>query len=301
MSSPGRDRPRAFTLIELLVVIAIIGVVIGLLLPAVQRARDAAARVQCANNLRQIGLATHHYHDVERAFPVGMRWRGGQDPHRMMSWLTALLPYLERQNLWKVTQEAYRQSPHPLVNPPHVGLSTVVLTFVCPSDGRAHQVQVAQRENIRVALTCYLGVAGKDALTRDGVFFRDSQVRQAQLTDGTSQTLLAGERPPSADFQYGWWYAGAGQLFTGSADMLLGVEETNLLLVTAGSCPPGVYRFGPGRVTDQCDMFHFWSLHFGGAHFLFADGSVRFLGYSAAPILPALASRAGGEAVSAHD
>ncbi len=140
-----------------------------------------------------------------------------------------------------------------------------------------------------------LGVSGKDYSTLDGLLFRDSRIRLTDIKDGASNTLMVGERPPSADFQFGWWYAGAGQKFTGSADMILGVEEQNILTVTAGSCPPGTYKFAPGSFNNQCDMFHFWSPHSGGAHFLMADGSVHFLSYSAAPILPALASRAGGE------
>jgi prepilin-type processing-associated H-X9-DG protein len=130
---------------------------------------------------------------------------------------------------------------------------------------------------------------------KDGVLLRDQAIRLSDITDGTSQTLLAGERPPSANFQFGWWYAGAGQRFTGSADMILGVRERNLLQVTKGSCPPGTYSFISGRTDDQCDMFHFWSLHSGGANFVFADGSVHFLGYAADSILPALASRAAGD------
>jgi prepilin-type processing-associated H-X9-DG protein len=86
-------------------------------------------------------------------------------------------------------------------------------------------------------------------------------------------------------FQYGWWYAGIGQRYTGSADMILGVREVNLLPVTPGSCGPGAYSYGPGRISNQCDVFHFWSLHPGGANFLFADGSVHFLPYSAAPVM----------------
>ena len=80
--------------------------------------------------------------------------------------------------------------------------------------------------------------------------------------------------------------------------MILGVRERNILLGRLGSCPPGPYQFRPGTVTNQCDMFHFWSLHDGGAHLLFADGSVRFLTYDADGILPALATRAGGEVVN---
>jgi prepilin-type processing-associated H-X9-DG protein len=162
-------------------------------------------------------------------------------------------------------------------------------------DARAASPQRAQVSGALAAFTDYLGVSGKNYSTRDGVLFQDSHVCFGDITDGTSNTLLVGERPPSADFQYGWWYAGIGQAFTGSADMILGVQESNLLPVTPGSCGPGVYQYGPGQSNNQCDMFHFWSLHPGGANFLLVDGSVHFLPYSARPIMPALASRAGGE------
>jgi prepilin-type N-terminal cleavage/methylation domain-containing protein/prepilin-type processing-associated H-X9-DG protein len=291
MQAPRR---HAVTLIELLVVIAIIAILIGLLVPAVQKMRATATRTECGNNLKQIGLAVHQYHDQKKVLPAGMRSR---PPYRLSTWLTHILPYIEQQNLWTVTEAAYKQAPLPFKNPPHIGLATVIPVYVCPADSRIDQPQLAPRDQLMVAFTSYLGVSGKDLTTTDGVLFRNSQIRLADITDGTSSTLLAGERPPSADFQFGWWYAGVGQRFTGSADSVLGVYEQNALPVTAGSCAPGYYPFMAGSFTNQCDMFHFWSPHSGGAHFLFADGSVHFLSYDAAPILPALASRAGAEPV----
>lgn len=115
---------------------------------------------------------------------------------------------------------------------------------------------------------------------------------------GTSNTLMLGERPPSSDLQFGWWYVGVGQQLTGSADLILVVREANLQPVTSGSkCGPGNYPFMASRFDDPRGMFHFWSLHPGGAHFALADGSVRLLSHSANAIMPALASRAGDEPV----
>src|SRR5262245_5681356 len=102
------NKQSAFTLVELLIVLAIIGILIALILPAVQAVRSAAARVECANNLRNIGLAAHHYHDTKRSFPPGMRWQGGKDPMRMSSWLTQLLGFVEQQPLWNAGASAYQ-------------------------------------------------------------------------------------------------------------------------------------------------------------------------------------------------
>ncbi len=174
----------------------------------------------------------------------------------------------------------------------------VVPAFLCPSDGRVTSAQVSQKTKTLAAFTSYLGVAGKDAVTaRDGVLYQRSATRFADTTDGLSCTLMLGERPPSADFQFGWWYAGAGQLASGSADLVLGVREPNLQPIVSGSpCGPGNYPFRPAAgFDDPCGMFHFWSPHPGGANFAAADGAVRFVRYTANDVMPALASRAGGE------
>jgi prepilin-type N-terminal cleavage/methylation domain-containing protein len=294
-TSSSRTPARGFTLIELLVVIAVIAILIGLLLPAVQKARDAAARTKCLNNLRQIGLALHGYEQTRQGLPPGVQVAAAPDRMYLSSWLTQLLPFVEQAPLWQTTQDAYRQNPSPFANPPHLGLATVVPLFTCPSDDRVSSPQTSLRTNNRIALTSYLGVIGRDLVSKDGVLYADSRTRFAEITDGLSNTVAAGERPPSTDFQFGWWYAGAGQVFTGSCDMILGVREVNALPVVPGSCPPGAYAFGPGRFSNQCDMFHFWSPHVGGGHFLLADGAVRFLGYDAADLLIPLSTRAGGE------
>jgi prepilin-type processing-associated H-X9-DG protein len=168
--------------------------------------------------------------------------------------------------------------------------------FLCPSDGRIRRSQPVGLDRAEVAFTSYLGAEGTDVSRADGVLYLDSRVRLGDITDGTSNTLLAGERPPSANLNFGWWYAGWGQNKTGSAEMVLGVRELSVhpsLL----HCPPGSNKYQAGRTSQMCDTLHFWSLHIGGAHFAFADGSVRYLAYSADPLMPALATRAGSEAV----
>src|SRR5437899_1379127 len=300
-----RNSP-AFTLIELLVAIGVMAILTGLLLAAVQRVREAAARAKCQHNVRQLALALHQYHDTNGAFPTGHRplslFASGRMP--LSGWTLSILPFLEQQALYDQAVAAYWKSWLPFNNPPHTGLSTVVSVFTCPSDGRVATPQIAQRSKYLVAFTSYLGVSGLDSITaRDGMLFQSSRTGFADAVDGSSNTLLLGERPPSADFQFGWWYAGVGQRLTGSADLVLGVREPNLQPIVTGSpCGPGKYPFMPASgVNDPCGMFHFWSPHTGGANFAFADGSVRFLRYSADPIMPALATRAGGEAVSVPD
>ena len=174
-----------------------------------------------------------------------------------------------------------------------------------------------------MAATNYLGVSGTDAETRDGLFTANRRVRLTDIQDGTSQTLLVGERgfrkgaleviDTSEDLnnlRFGNWFSAPGQR-NGSVGVVLGTREVNYAsgrsrLPWERDCPPGPYRFGPpgrirdatGSVREECDLFHFWSWHPGGAHFVYADGSVHFLAYGADAVLAALGTRAGGEVVA---
>ena len=290
---PKASRREGATLIELLVVIGILGVLLGLLLPAVQKVRSAAARLSCANNMKQHGLALHMYHDTSLALPAGVSGRTAQYPY--LGWQARILPFVERNDLWRITADSYAKDKFPFGTPPHPNLAQVVPLFTCPADGR---LGTAQQSPTRLAaFTSYLGVEGVDQLRRDGMLYRDSAVRFTDVSDGSSNTVMVGERPPDPLFQTGWWYAGAGQDGTGSCDMVLGVAELNRDPYYFANCPQGPSRFGPGDLKTMCDTLHFWSFHNGGANFLFADGSVRFLSYGGADMLPALATRAGGEVV----
>jgi prepilin-type N-terminal cleavage/methylation domain-containing protein/prepilin-type processing-associated H-X9-DG protein len=251
---------NAFTLIELLVVIAIIAVLIGLLLPAVQKVRSAAERMQCVNKLKQMGLALHQYHDRNGTLPSAITQAviqsSGQwtlvdyraTPHTMTdfqwtSWMTRILPFVEQQKMFDNMKAAYASQPSyppttqdPWTNPPHTGLATPMDIFRCPSDSRQYVATFA--DGLKIAFTGYLAVNGTNLANMDGIMYWNSHVKFLDVTDGLSNTLMVGERPPSADLVFGWWYAGAGQWDmrfrdpgehdTGSCDVSLGTVEINL-------------------------------------------------------------------------
>jgi prepilin-type N-terminal cleavage/methylation domain-containing protein/prepilin-type processing-associated H-X9-DG protein len=338
MRSSGRH--SGFTVTELLVVIAIFGVLLALLLPAVQRLRESANRTRCENNLKQIGLALQNYQGVYTSFPPAQledpeysgnkkRWH---PPYPFLSWRAYLLPFLDQDNLWKQTQQAFSAQREFWHAPPHAGLSTLVPIFCCPSDANEARIHPVPTEDEYggsgsgtipmppVALSGYFGVSGTNLRTRDGVLLYNERIRLRDISDGASNTIMVGERPAVAPYVFGWWYAGVGQflpkhpgsrqanleqrrhyqgIFTGSAADTLGAAEINLQ--SSGyskydDCPAGPYAYGPGKSNNPCDSFHFWSMHPGGANFLFADSSVHFLNYGIGANLVKLATRDGKEA-----
>jgi prepilin-type N-terminal cleavage/methylation domain-containing protein/prepilin-type processing-associated H-X9-DG protein len=317
MRSASTPRRFGFTLIELLVVIAIIAIIIALLLPAVQKVREAAARIKCQNNLHNIALACHNFHDTRGAFPLAVESFDPANPHYYWSWMAQVLPYVEQQNVYAVADAYGRVQPNPFAATGNPAMGVLLSIWTCPSDSRQLISSWVSGPGYLVvtAFTGVLGVNGTGKGQNDGVLC-NTKVTMLAITDGTSSTLLLGERPPSKNLRFGWWFAGAGYRDSltspfqdGTGDVTLGTNDMNYpsalsrfpVNSTNGVptiCAANKYQFQPGNLNDDCDQCHFWSLHTGGANFAFADGSVRFLNYSSAPLMPALGTRAGGEVVS---
>jgi prepilin-type processing-associated H-X9-DG protein/prepilin-type N-terminal cleavage/methylation domain-containing protein len=284
------SRRTGFTLIEVLVVIAIIGVLIGLLLPAVQKVREAAAQTQCGNNLRQIGLALQNYHDTAKSFPPGYVSNFdsvGNDAGPGWGWAAFILPQMEQQDLYNSIQ--FNQGVETPANS-SVRVMSLKL-YLCPSDN-APPTWTAKKYNSSgnpvgsicdVASANYIGVFGvtEPGVGGEGVFFRNSNIRIADIPDGTSQTIMVGERASS--LAPATW-AGA---VTGAE--IFPYNSSNMVLGHTGECN------GPA---SPIDINGFSSRHSGGVNFLFADGHVQFLTSSVSqPTYQALSTRAGGETV----
>ena len=293
---------RAFTLIELLVVIAIIAILIGLLLPAVQKVRDAAARSQCQNNLKQIGLALQNYHDANLHFPPGYASgvdSNGYDTGPGWGWAAFILPQMEQQPLF-----AQINFTLPIEVPQNAAARTVIVkSYLCPADNPPQAIPVgpASADAQLTSITCQLAPASytgcfgvaEPGVDGDGVFFRNSKVRIGDITDGTSQTLLVGER----SYRYSlttWVGTVTGTKMVPSPGSPLPVEvdePANFVLSHAGEMTAGAAR--------PLEINNFSSNHTGGATFVFADGHVRFLTASTdLATLVALATRSGGETIT---
>lgn len=342
-------RRRGFTLIELLVVIAIIAVLIGLLLPAVQKVRDAGNRMKCQNNLKQLAMALHAYHDATGSFPPALDNNptatptanppnAGWQKYWALSWFTRSMPFMEQDNVWRQTDAELNNTTIPIPdryypwdNSRFVGLGTPQPMAQCPSDARVLQI-TSTLDGFKVQSTAYIGVNGIShlggqgepqeidpvtgrATGMNGVLIPRKNttgrmppgVRLADISDGSSNTIVLGERPPDKDLNYGWIFAGWGANGSGDADIVLGISERadgfgtdpSGTTCKAGHRDPAnalAWKIGPGSIHNQCDALHFWSMHAGGLNFARSDGSVIFVTYTLDPVIQrALATRAGGE------
>jgi prepilin-type N-terminal cleavage/methylation domain-containing protein/prepilin-type processing-associated H-X9-DG protein len=287
-----RTQRKGFTLIELLVVIAIIAILIGLLLPAVQKVREAAARMQCANNLKQIGLALHEYHDSYQRFPSGLMIPvGGNAPGSLFTsdcpmcsqppgpglfgnWLTLVLPFVEQQNLYTQCgnmSNNFNQYEAAYTTGSTSPGATPVKTFICPSDYVPQQT--IQYNSQYFGVNSYFGNAGTDAgpttgASLNGVLFYNSSKRIADITDGTSSTFLAGERyshdPNVTDANLANWRGWAWTDWNSTGDVLCDTSWVlNSTYAQIASVDARKQVFGSG--------------HTNGANFLLCDGSIHFV------------------------
>jgi prepilin-type N-terminal cleavage/methylation domain-containing protein/prepilin-type processing-associated H-X9-DG protein len=246
MTARQSGRASAFTLIELLVVIAIIAILIGLLLPAVQKVREAAARTQCQNNLKQLGLAVHSYHDAYKYFPPAFSKNPPQASNNW-GWATWILPHVEQGPLFS--------SLNPLVNSlvQDTNTNLPLPVFTCPSDPSG-----PTNPNI--------GGYGKSNYTvSEQVSDGGSTYKISQITDGTSNTLMIGERDMKNQFGAAW--AGRDK-----------ATNTGTVAVVGRPVWPINTKYqGPYDGSSTCKVFAWSSMHPGGANFVFCDASVHFL------------------------
>ncbi len=292
-----RSKPvRGFTLVELLVVIAIIGILVALLLPAIQAAREAARRTQCTNHLKQIGLACTNYSSTKKAFPPGINVPIGSGsgevftsscpnldnntatvdcppqpiPGKWGSWLIWIMPYMEEGSLYSTIDLSKRDLAN--TNSPTAPGAAYVVEYTCPSDEVPLKTIVYSGSNY-FGVNSYFGNAGTKAwpisqATFDGILFYNSRVRIQDIQDGLSHTFLAGERysgdptftitTPLTDFR-GW----AWNNYNSGQDIL---GDTTWPLNSTAK-----------EIGNDARKTNFGSAHPGGANFALCDGSVQFV------------------------
>jgi type II secretory pathway pseudopilin PulG len=263
-------------LIELLVSIAIIAILIAILLPAVQNVREAARRTHCKHNLKQIGLALHNYHETHGSFPIG------NVPGTNFAYQSMILPELDQAVLYGMINFAgarncfeWKASLSPANDPG----SVTVPVFGCPSDPNSG-LKTFTSSGVYVPSN-YLGVSGTTPVDYDGALYSGSNTSFRDFIDGTSTTMLVGERGIPNMLNRGWPICAYG---------ITGNGETDNVLSTFNGLQAGT--------ADSFHNGHFWSYHPQSAHFLFADGTVKSLGYSIDDhALNAMGSRADGEIV----
>jgi prepilin-type N-terminal cleavage/methylation domain-containing protein len=301
---------RGFTLVELLVVIAIIGVLVALLLPAVQTARESARRMSCSNNLKQFGIAIHNYHDTHQYFPISIAYNiAGPRPTPQPNgkgWITSILPQLEQQTLFTQFEPGFIGAFHVANGTGMANLNcrtamkTRIKVIECPSDGQSKRIINNHSElgaTIETAVTNYKGVLGDyrlgDAASVhqgtepdchnavvecNGIFFRNNyqyQVRLSQITDGSANTFMVGEDVPMQNLR-------SGAYFT-NGDWCSCHGPINFFV---NPPTPGAWQ----------NVMTFRSRHPSGVQFCLADGSVHFVAQNINhPLYRSLCTKAGGE------
>lgn len=284
LATSSKNTNKGFTLIELLVVIAIIAILIGLLLPAVQKVREAAAKMQCQNNLKQLALGVHNYISTFQAFPMSSSpWVNNNNG---FGWIFRTLPYLEQESIYKQIipyESGSMFAGGGLLNPAcRNAIASPVKTLYCPSDGSALpgspvETKMAQMDPIKVTLTNYKGSMGDNRMGGGssihqgrepdchgsnpcpGIFFRNSFqgiVTLDHIRDGTSNTLMIGEDTPIENYHSAAFYSNGDY---------------------ASTHAPLNYVPKPSTPGNWWNVISFRSKHSEGANFAFADGSIKFI------------------------
>jgi prepilin-type N-terminal cleavage/methylation domain-containing protein/prepilin-type processing-associated H-X9-DG protein len=300
-------RRSAFTLIEVLVVIAIIGILVGLMLPAVQRVRESAARLKCQNNLKQIGIALQNYHDRLNGFPAGYHTQVAADNSDLgpgWGWAAYLLSDIEQTNLLNQIRFDLQ-----IYDPANANARvTTVPTYLCPSDPGARDtfvvVDAGGNPICSVAHASYVGINGvlgvsSDAFDNNGAFLRNMRMRVADICDGLSNTLFVGERATNMS-NVTWTGAVTNAVvpdlrYSDPADQMANAELAPALVLSHGSrnhLPNNPLVFDADATS---------SYHIQGVNFLFGDGSVRGINSTINGLIyEALLTRNGGEAISGN-